>query len=127
MFNESRLQMAAIAGQSDEVRRLLEEGADVNARDMAMSTALHDAVFCCNDECVRILLRYGADARARGQWSRTPADVADEQGRTEVANMLRRVAQDYKHVVPIPKEAENYPMQAITSFREGIQGRDENI
>jgi ankyrin repeat protein len=51
---------ASSMGDRERIRRLLEEGADVNARDGCGSTPLHYAVFNLNVELIKLLLKKGA-------------------------------------------------------------------
>jgi ankyrin repeat protein len=64
------LMYAVLYGDADAVRRLLEAGADVNARNEAGATALMWAVD--DPEKTRLLLKAGADPNARSDDGRTP-------------------------------------------------------
>ena len=65
---------AALYGDSDAVRRLLEYHADPNTRNEAGATALMWAVG--NLEKTRLLVDHGADVNARSDGSRTPLMIA---------------------------------------------------
>lgn len=52
---------ACICQRIDLVKKLLEQGADVNKKDHAQKTALHCATIVGNIEIVKILWEYGAD------------------------------------------------------------------
>ena len=103
-----RLHAAAISGNSDEVRRLIAEGADVNERldldingqqDVAGSP-LHVALRNCaydspsfaggdrHLEVVKILLAAGADVRSPRKWEGTPLHDAARLGLIHVAELL---------------------------------------
>jgi ankyrin repeat protein len=57
---------AAHVGNSAEVKKLLNMGVDVNARDAYGGTALHAAMFQNNMNIVKELLEYGFDVNAQG-------------------------------------------------------------
>ncbi|KAF3935119.1 Ankyrin-3 [Dactylellina cionopaga] len=57
---------------------LLAEGADPNATDKAGNTALHYAAKGLSEECIRILLRYGANRRAKNNQGQRPRDLATD-------------------------------------------------
>ena len=59
------LAWAALHGHVDAVEWLLDNGAEVNARNGDGSTALHSAAFMGRAEIVRLMLERGADPNAR--------------------------------------------------------------
>lgn len=71
------------------VRRLLEEGADVEAEQAGGFRALHAAASGGRRELVEQLLAHGADVTAESDLGKTPADFADERGHGELAELLR--------------------------------------
>ena len=54
------------------VRFLVENGADVNARDEDDQTALHEAAHKGHIDVVRFLVENGADVNARNKYDQTP-------------------------------------------------------
>lgn len=72
---DTPLHVAAAAGEVDRVRRLLDEGADVNAQGNAGQTALHQAVTRGHQEVVRVLLDRGADVGIEDDSGETPYHV----------------------------------------------------
>jgi ankyrin repeat protein len=89
--------MAAVDfGHHDLVRRLLEQGADTNARTEAQSgqAALHAAAWNGDLEMVRLLAEAGPAARDRQYdnrprgWAETAVTVTNNPGRAEVAAWL---------------------------------------
>lgn len=55
---------AAANGDVDELTRMLDDGADIEASKKNGVTALHVAAINGHDDCMRLLLEYGADADA---------------------------------------------------------------
>jgi TPR repeat protein len=79
---------AARDGDADEVRRLLEQGADADARDMAGNPALAYAAVRGHREVARSLLEGGADTDATGDRGWTPLLFAAYAGERAVAQTL---------------------------------------
>ena len=53
---------------------------------------LHYAVEYCFDDCVKLLLEYGADPNARDNRGKTPADIAKQRGFGEIAALLKKAS-----------------------------------
>ncbi|CAN8021318.1 unnamed protein product, partial [Ixodes persulcatus] len=89
-LGETMLQVAAIKGNADRVRQLLEEGADPNVRDNAGWTPLHEA---CNHgfrEVARLLLSHGACVDVAGPGGVTPLHDATVNGHPDIVLLLVR-------------------------------------
>jgi ankyrin repeat protein len=74
------------------VALLLDHGADVDVRNRFGTLALHAAVWCgARVDTIRLLLRRGANAHVnvKNEFGRTPASIAAEKGRADVAALLR--------------------------------------
>jgi ankyrin repeat protein len=83
----SPLMYAALYGDANSLRLLLDKGADPNARNDAGATALMWAVD--DPEKTRVLLDRGADANARSDDSRTPLLLATARsGASNVVTLL---------------------------------------
>jgi peptidoglycan/LPS O-acetylase OafA/YrhL len=65
---------AALAGDAESVRILLDHGADLNARNRDGSTALHSAAFLGRTDVVQLLLERGADPNARSDDGERPLE-----------------------------------------------------
>ena len=82
------LYLAAGEGRLEVVRYLLDQGADVNAREQFGDTALTEAVFNGQLAAVKELLFRGADVNAIGDGG-TALDVAINRNHTAIADLLR--------------------------------------
>ncbi|XP_050397840.1 poly [ADP-ribose] polymerase tankyrase-1 [Patella vulgata] len=82
------LHFAAGFGRKDVVEHLLENGANVHARDDGGLIPLHNACSFGHAEVVQLLLRHGADANARDNWNYTPLHEAAIKGKVDVCIVL---------------------------------------
>jgi ankyrin repeat protein len=72
----------------DEIRILVEGGAEVNVKGDMGSTPLHDAAQAGQLEAVKVLLQYGAKPDTVDEFGKTPCDWADLNGHSEIAKVL---------------------------------------
>ncbi len=81
---------AALAGGAGAplVRRLIDAGVAVDARQGGGYTGLHEAAGIGSEENVRLLLEAGADAEAQTDEGKTPAALATENGHAAIALLL---------------------------------------
>ena len=79
---------AAYGNQPDAAVFLLENGADIDAKNERGWTALHWAALCGNTRVLKTLLAAGADPNARDQDDATPLHMAAEVGCLEAAKAL---------------------------------------
>ncbi|KAG8193909.1 hypothetical protein JTE90_011464 [Oedothorax gibbosus] len=82
------LHFAAGFGRRDVVEHLLQNGANVHARDDGGLIPLHNACSFGHAEVVQLLLRHGADPNARDNWNYTPLHEAAIKGKTDVCIVL---------------------------------------
>ncbi|OZJ05688.1 hypothetical protein BZG36_01438 [Bifiguratus adelaidae] len=75
-------------GNLEFVRRLLDDGADVNITDNAGWTPLHEAVLKGHTNIVSLLLSRGADVNAKGLGGESPLHDACEEGMVEIVKAL---------------------------------------
>ena len=88
-YGTTPLERAVSAGFKDIVKLLIAKGADINSRDNWDWTPLHSAVYG-HDEIVELLIAKGADVNAKDGGGRTPLWYAEEEGHTEIAELLRK-------------------------------------
>ena len=80
---------AATAGRKTElVNLLLDEKADVNARQEGGWTALHAAAQNGDRDIVEMLVAHGADLKARADNNQNALDLALQKGRQDVSALL---------------------------------------
>uniref|UniRef100_A0A7N8XED9 Poly [ADP-ribose] polymerase n=1 Tax=Mastacembelus armatus TaxID=205130 RepID=A0A7N8XED9_9TELE len=82
------LHFAAGFGRKNVVDFLLQNGANVYARDDGGLISLHNACSFGHAEVVRLLLHHGADANARDNWNYTPLHEAAIKGKIDVCIVL---------------------------------------
>lgn len=83
------LHLAAALGRADEVKRLVQAGADLAERSQrGKCTPLHMAVFSGDMETLRCLIDAGADVNAVQETGYTPLHCAAQMNRPEVARAL---------------------------------------
>jgi serine/threonine-protein phosphatase 6 regulatory ankyrin repeat subunit B len=76
------------SGDYAEVKRLIEKGADVNARNNGGSTALMRASYRGRQDIVQLLIEAGADVNVQDNEGWTALMFASGMGHTEVAQVL---------------------------------------
>jgi serine/threonine-protein phosphatase 6 regulatory ankyrin repeat subunit B len=78
------------SGAYAEVKRSLEEGADVNAQTKEGYTALMMASVMGHTEIAKLLIEEGADVNAQTKDGWTALMRASSEGKIEVAELLRK-------------------------------------
>jgi len=75
----------------DVARALVQAGADVNIREPVFGwTPLHFAVLSSQKDLVILLLEEGADPNVKDSEDLTPAELAEDLGRYDLAELVRR-------------------------------------
>lgn len=87
-YKVAPIHAAASTNNSRLVELLIEKGAEVNVMQASGFTPLHAAAFHGNDKMVLALLKAGANVHVKNQTGYTPADLAREQGYTDLADKL---------------------------------------
>jgi len=80
---------AAQEGSLERVKVLLDNGADVNARDLGNATPLHLAADLGYESVAKILLRNEADVSIKNKNNKTPAALARYLGHQGVLRAMR--------------------------------------
>lgn len=82
------LHNAAFEGRVDDVRDLLEWGAEVGYRSPESFSPLDVAAFAGQLECVRLLLAAGSEMAEQAEHGHTPLTLAAQEGHAEVVALL---------------------------------------
>jgi len=82
------LMRAALDGNTEQVKELLHESADINQRDENGRTALMFAVINAHYETMRVLLEYGADVNAKSNEGGTALMAAALAGDLRMVDAL---------------------------------------
>ena len=92
---DTRLSEAAMQGDRDQVRALLQQKVDVDAPQGDGTTALHWAAFKSDVEMVKMLIAAGANARAiTREEGLTPLFMACTNGNAQIVDLLLRAGAD---------------------------------
>lgn len=75
-FGVSPLSWAALSGQTEAAKLLIEKGADVNAKNRDGTNPLHSAAFLGRIEIAKLLIDKGVDINARGNDGSLPMNSA---------------------------------------------------
>ena len=82
------LHQAAAAGDKEQVRKLLAQGADVHAKDEDGRTPLHTAAWYGRKDVVAVLLAQGANINETDGSGQTPLHLAANYGEKSVPELL---------------------------------------
>lgn len=88
MTDGEKLRKAAHKGEFEEIKVLIQKGADVNAPDENGATALHSAAVTHNFTIVRYLVSHGADVNAKTKTGLTPLHLTAHEGFKELSLFL---------------------------------------
>lgn len=86
------LSTAALYGQVEVAKLLIESGADVNARNRDGNTPLHSAAFFCRNEMVNLLLKNGASETQKNNRRESPTDVVSGDWNNRLSGIYLGIA-----------------------------------
>jgi len=85
--------VAAVFGQTEAARLLIEKGASVNVKNNEGNTSLHVATFFCHPETVKLLLEKSAKVNALNNRGETPLDTVEGNWNQELEGVYRFFAE----------------------------------
>ncbi|MCP1646652.1 ankyrin repeat domain-containing protein [Pseudomonas nitroreducens] len=89
LFGDRPIHVAATRGDIDEIKLLLDHGAQINAKGEHGYTALHDAVEQGHVAAVRYLLDHGADPKTVDDAGFSALNLAENLGEEEIVQVLQ--------------------------------------
>ena len=87
-MSNTTLHDAAKSGDASSIKKLIEEGTNIDSQDKYGRTALHRATSLNQIDSVKLLFKNGADINASNMKGETPFDVAIREGNQNLAIYL---------------------------------------
>lgn len=100
-FAQTEVADAAARGDADEVRRLVQGGFDVNARQADGATALHWAAYHGDEDLAEVLLDAGANVTTANRNGATALWLAANRGDADVIEVLLDGGADANEELPL--------------------------
>ncbi|WP_428097437.1 ankyrin repeat domain-containing protein [Candidatus Rariloculus sp.] len=120
---------AAMQRDNAQVRRLVQDGADVNLGQADGATALHWAAYHGNADLAELLLEAGADASAANRNGSTPMWLAASQGDATMIETLLEGGADANEQLPLERRPLTLAARAGSMDAVGVlldHGADPN-
>ncbi|MEZ0225379.1 MAG: ankyrin repeat domain-containing protein [Alphaproteobacteria bacterium] len=129
-LSQTPLAIAAMAGKAENVRFLLEKGANPEARDMSGDTPLWNAISEGHKETIEILLAHGADPRTRSENAEryTPVELARHKKNPEIVLILEKALAEREEQDKIARAAaERRRLEREKAEREAERAKNKDI
>ena len=123
---DNSLHLASLAGDIDEVRKLLAEGAAVNGLDDLGRTALHYAALKGNEELVNLLLENQADLNVQDNFGNTPATAAQFANQPRIVTVLEDWQKSAEQVAEQVEEKEKQDEKIKARREKALAVRAKN-
>lgn len=118
--------LAALFGQTEAGRLLLEKGADLNVKNNEGLTALHTAAFLCHPETVKLLLEKGADVTAKNNDGQTRLDIVQGEWSETVEGIYRTIGRILQIQLDLERIKAVRPQVAELLRKHASQSRRQN-
>jgi hypothetical protein len=115
------LMIAALVGQTESSKLLIEKGANINAGNNEGSTALLIAAFFCRTETVKLLLAKGANVNAKNIRGETPLHTVAAPWSQDVEGIYRYVGGLLQMQLDLEKIRATRPMIAAMLQKAGAK------
>ena len=92
-WGSTPLIVAALFGQTEATRLLIENGANLNTPNNDGATALHVAAFFCRTRTLKLLLSKGADVDAKNIRAETPLDTVAGEWSQDLEGIYKWIAE----------------------------------
>ena len=115
--DRAALAMAVVGNQPPMMEYLIKEWkCDLNKQNKSGWTALHVAAFWKHDECMKLLLQYGADKGIKDKKGRTALDLVIQNSNTESIELLKddSTKQASSQVAPKTGSSSSIPEEEIS-------------
>ena len=89
LFTRGTLASAALKGETEMCRILIDHGVNINEQDQYGFTPLHEAAINGHTETVQLLLDSGADRHIKDGYGKKAIDRAIYRGRFDTASVLK--------------------------------------